>query len=77
MNTRQQTLTICLFDMESALSFITVLPSNDDELEVFKRQVKSEILNWNSYYIKKQLIFGKKLFDDLLADEDLIKYFEE
>lgn len=63
--------------MESAFSFISVLPSNDKELEEFKRKLKTEILNWNSFYVKEQLVCCKKLFEDLLADEDLIKYFEE
>jgi hypothetical protein len=62
--------------MEKCLSFLTVLPSTEKELAEFKRKVKSEIVIHNyPHLVQHQLDFGKRLFDELLADEDLKKFF--
>lgn len=64
--------------MESALSFIMVLPSNKDELEVFLKKMKSEILvSGYGERIQKQIYMGLKLFQELYTDEELEKHFEK
>jgi hypothetical protein len=63
--------------MESALGYVMVLPSDEKELQEFIRLLKVEIPhNGHPVYILNQLIFGKRLFDELLADKELKEYFD-
>jgi hypothetical protein len=63
--------------MENALSYITALPSDEKELKKFIQKVKAEIPHQGyPVYILNQLIFGKRLFDELLADKELKEYFD-
>jgi hypothetical protein len=63
--------------MENALSYITALPSDEKELKKFIQKVKAEIPHQGyPVYIQNQLIFGKRLFDELLADKELKEYFD-
>lgn len=63
--------------MDNALSYITVLPSNEKELEDFKRLVKPEIMASNGFLMYMQLKFCKRLFDDLLNDEDIQDHLDD
>jgi len=63
--------------METALSNITVLPSDKVELAMFSRKIKSEILanDRDPLLILKQLKFVEKLIADLLTDKELDDHF--
>jgi len=63
--------------MESALSTITVLPSNKVELAMYSRKIKSEILanDRDPLLILKQFKFVEKLIADLLTDKELDDHF--
>jgi hypothetical protein len=63
--------------METALSTITVLPSDRVELAMFSRKIKSEILanDRDPLLILKQLKFVEKLIADLLTDKELDDHF--
>jgi hypothetical protein len=63
--------------METALSTITVLPSNKVELAMYSRKIKSEILanDRDPLIILKQLKFVEKLIKDLLTDKELDDHF--
>jgi hypothetical protein len=63
--------------METALSTITVLPSDKLELAMFTRKIKSEILanDRDPLLILKQLKFVEKLIKDLLTDKELDDHF--
>lgn len=63
--------------METALSNITVLPSDKLELAIFTRKIKSEILanDRDPLLILKQLKFVEKLIKDLLVDKELDDHF--
>ena len=63
--------------METALSTITVLPSDKLELAQFSRKIKSEILagDRDPLLILKQLKFVEKLIADLLTDKELDDHF--
>jgi len=62
--------------MDTALSYITVLPSNEDEVDKFKRILKRELLV-SDLSMEKQLRMCRKLFDDLLNDDELNDYWDE
>jgi hypothetical protein len=63
--------------METALSTISVLPSEKLEVEQFKRMLKSEILadDKDPLKILVHLKFIEKVIADTLKDEDLEKHF--
>jgi hypothetical protein len=63
--------------METALSTLSVLPSNRDQLKTFSRQLKDEILSGNTDPLKAlvQLKFAEKLIEDVLKDEELDHLF--
>lgn len=63
--------------METALSTLSVLPSNRDQLRTFSRQLKDEILEGNTDPLKAlvQLKFAEKLIEDVLKDEELDHLF--
>lgn len=63
--------------MDTALSTITVLPSNRTELAMFSRQIKSEILanDRDPLAILRQLKMVEKLIADLLTDKELDDHF--
>ena len=62
--------------MDSAISYITVLPSNEDEVDRFKRILKRELLV-SDLSMEKQLRMCRKLFDDLLNDDELNEYWDD
>ena len=62
--------------MDTALNYITVLPSNEDEVDKFKRILKRELLV-SDLSMEKQLRMCRKLFDDLLNDDELNDYWDE
>jgi hypothetical protein len=62
--------------MDTALSYITVLPSNEDEVDKFKRILKRELLV-SDLSMEKQLRMCRKLFDDLLNDDELNEYWDD
>lgn len=66
-----------LFDMETALSTLSVLPSNRDQIRSFSRQLKDEILAGNTDPLKAlvQLKFIEKMLEDILKDEELDRLF--
>jgi hypothetical protein len=70
-------LMICPSDMTTALSTLSVLPSNRDQLKTFSRQLKDEILEENTDPLKAlvQLKFIEKLIEDVLKDEELDHLF--
>lgn len=63
--------------METALSTLSVLPSNRDELKTFSRNLKNEILEGNTDPLKAlvRLKFIEKLIADILKDEELDELF--
>ena len=63
--------------MTTALSTLSVLPSNRDQLRTFSRQLKDEILAGNTDPLKAliQLKFAEKLIEDVLKDEELDHLF--
>jgi len=63
--------------METALSTLSVLPSNRDQLKTFSRRLKDEILSGNTEPLKAliQLKFAEKLIEDILKDEELEHLF--
>ena len=62
--------------MDTALNYITVLPSNEDEVDKFKRILKRELLV-SDLSMEKQLRMCRKLFDDLLNDDELNEYWDD
>ena len=64
-------------DMETALSTLSVLPSNRDQIRSFSRQLKDEILSGNTDPLKAlvQLKFIEKMLEDILKDEELDRLF--
>ena len=62
--------------MDIALSYITVLPSNNVEMEKFKRILKRELLV-SDPSLEMQLMRCRKLFDDLLNDDELNEYWDD
>ena len=62
---------------ETALSTLSVLPSNRDQLRTFSRQLKDEILAGNTDPLKAliQLKFAEKLIEDVLKDAELDHLF--
>lgn len=62
---------------ETALSTLSVLPSNRDELKTFSRNLKNEILEGNTDPLKAlvRLKFIEKLIEDVLKDEELDHLF--
>ena len=60
--------------MNSLLSYITVLPSTEKEMEAFKRGLKQELLV-SDPYLRKQLYLLRKMFDELLSDTQLDEYW--
>jgi hypothetical protein len=62
---------------ETALSTLSVLPSNRDQLKTFSRDLKDEILSGNTDPLKAlvQLKFIEKLIEDVLKDEELDHLF--
>lgn len=65
------------YNMETALSTITVLPGNRTELAMFTRKIKAEILanDRDPLMILKQLKFVEKLIAELLTDKELDDHF--
>jgi hypothetical protein len=63
--------------METAISVITVFPSNKLELEQYKRKLKSEILvnDRDPLAILLQLKFVEKTIADILTDKELDDHF--
>ena len=63
--------------METALSTLSVLPSNRDQIRSFSRQLKDEILSGNTDPLKAlvQLKFIEKMLEDILKDEELDRLF--
>ena len=64
-------------NMETALSTLSVLPSNSDELKTFSRNLKNEILEGNTDPLKAlvRLKFIEKLIEDVLKYEELDHLF--
>ena len=62
--------------METALSYITVLPSNEKEMEEFKRILKRELLV-SDPSLEMQLIRCRRLLDELLNDVQLNEYWDD
>ena len=62
---------------ETALSTLSVLPSNRDQLKTFSRMLKDEILASNNDPLKilVQLKFIEKLIEDVLKDENIEYHF--
>jgi hypothetical protein len=65
--------------MERLLSYITVLPSNENEVEVFFEEIKKEILLApdDADKIWEQIYSCSMLFDKLLSDERLVDFYKE
>lgn len=63
--------------METALSTISVLPSEKLEVAQFARMLKSEILanDRDPLAILKQMKLIQKTFDDVLTDDDIDNHF--
>lgn len=59
--------------METALSTISALPSNKDQMVVFKRMLKDELLSGSVDPLKElvKLHFAFKSIDDVLHDEEV------
>ena len=71
-------LNLYLFEMESALDYIMVLPSNEKELERFLKKLKSEILILEpDPATRKQIMICLKLFQELYTDFDLEEHFNK
>lgn len=62
---------------ETALSTLSVLPSNREQLKAFSRQLKDEILanDKDPLKILVQLKFIEKLIEDVLKDEGIEYHF--
>lgn len=62
---------------ETALSTLSILPSNREQLKAFSRQLKDEILSGNTDPLKAlvQLKFIEKMLEDILKDEELDHLF--
>jgi len=63
--------------METALSTISVLPCNKEQVKIFSRKLKDEILanTTDPLKILVQLKFIEKTIADILKDEELDYYF--
>jgi hypothetical protein len=63
--------------METALSTLSILPSNREQLKIFSRQLKDEILSSDKDPLKilVQLKFIEKLIEDVLKDEGIEYHF--
>ena len=68
---------IYLFDMETALSTISILPNEKLELSQFTRMLKSEILcnDRDPLAILKQLKYIEKCIADILTDREIEEHF--
>lgn len=77
MRATEVMLTIYPSDMETALSTLSILPSNREQLKAFSRQLKDEILSGNTDPLKAlvQLKFIEKMLEDILKDEELDHLF--
>jgi hypothetical protein len=61
--------------MDTATSYIAVLPSDKKEADEFKKMLKSEVLcSKNPMFIMNQLKINERLFKELLSDNDLNKF---
>lgn len=62
---------------ETALSTLSILPSNRDQLKTFSRMLKDEILASDKDPLKilVQLKFIEKLIEDILKDENIEYHF--
>lgn len=69
--------TIYPSEMTTALSTISILPSNREQLKAFSRQLKDEILanDKDPLKILVQLKFIEKLIEDVLKDEGIEYHF--
>lgn len=67
----------CLFDMENTLSTISVLPSNKEQVMLFARQLKFDILanTKDPLPILVQLQAIKKAIEDVLTDDEIDYHF--
>jgi hypothetical protein len=61
--------------METAISTISVLPSNKEEAQKFAGMLKNELLAKGTLKDLVQLKAIEKVFKEILTDEDLDKYF--
>ncbi len=63
--------------MESALSVISILPSNKEQVKVFSRKLKDEILasDHDPLKILVQLKMIEKIIDDILKDDLIDHHF--
>lgn len=63
--------------METALSTISILPSNKEQVKEFTRQLKNEILENSTNPLKTlvQLKFIEKTIADVLKDEEIDYHF--
>jgi hypothetical protein len=63
--------------MESALSTISILPSTKEQVKVFSRQLKDEILanDRDPLKILVQLKMIEKIIEDILKDEEIDLHF--
>lgn len=63
--------------METAISTLSVLPSNRDQIKTFSRMLKDEIMGGNVDPLKTlvQLKFIEKMLGDILKDEELDRLF--
>jgi hypothetical protein len=58
--------------MDTASSYVAVLPSDKEEAKEFKRMLKSEILSSkNPAFMMNQLKINELLFKELLSDKEL------
>ena len=68
---------ISLFDMETALQTLSILPSNKEQVKTFSRMLKDEILaaDHNPLKILVQLKIIEKVITDILKDEEIDHHF--
>jgi hypothetical protein len=63
--------------MDTATSYVAVLPSDKKEADEFKKMIKSEILvSKNPMFIMNQLKINELVFKELLSDKDLNKFLK-
>ena len=63
--------------MDTATSYVAVLPSDKKEAEEFKKMLKSEVLSSkNPMFIMNQLKINERLFKELLSDNELNKFLK-
>ena len=63
----------------NALSTITIMPSNEEELASYKKALKSEILKgaYNPLEILNALKFAQRAITDTLTDPDIVGHFNK